>query len=46
MEPSDRADIVDVIKAFTTIDGSAIIQSWDVFSEFTRRHQLIPKVKG
>ncbi len=46
MDPSDRADIVDVIKAFTTIDGAATIQSWDVFSEFTKRHQLIPLSQG
>ena len=44
LNASERADIVDLINAFT-IDGEGT-NGWDVFSDFTRQHKIIPLSKG
>lgn len=44
---SERVDIVDLIEAFIIDDGASYnVQSWRVFSEFTKNHQLIPLSEG
>ncbi len=43
----ERADIVDVINTFIIDDLTEYnVQSWSVFREYTKKHQLIPLSKG
>lgn len=43
----ERVDIVDVVNSFIIDDLTEYnIQSWDVFKDYTKKHQLIPLTEG
>lgn len=46
LDATDRADIVDVIKTFVKNTDKNTCNSWSVFSDFTKSHDLIPLSQG
>lgn len=46
LDAGDRADIVDVIKTFIKDTDKNTCAGWNVFSNFTKNHDLIPLSQG